>query len=254
MITLTLLLTLFLYTRGVVTLWTRRGRGHGVRGWQVAAFFMGVLTTWAALSPTLEAYSEQYFAAHMIQHMLLIAVAAPLIAVSRPIVPLLHGLPIMGRRAFRGNARWFHILQDWRVVWLLHAGAIWFWHIPGAYGAALNNGAIHLLEHATFFGTALLFWWQLQTVRSIQQVWIGAFAAFTMGLQGGLLGALLFFSRGAWYAEHAARASGLTPLEDQQIAALVMWIPAGLVYTGAALRLVWLALQDQPEQRSVKGA
>jgi putative membrane protein len=252
-----LAVTLLIYVRGVAHLWLRFGSGHLVAYWQAAAFFGGIVALMAALVSPLDTLSEVLFSAHMGQHLLLIVMAAPLIAYSRPLVPFLWGLPLRWRRSLRGWQRitalrtWQRLLTDLLFTWILYTVVLWFWHLPGPYQAALHNWFIHALEHIAFLGTALLYCWTLSNLRDPCVQGRGILSLFTMGLQSGLLGALLTFSSLHWYPDYAATAPvwGLTPLEDQQLAGLIMWIPMGTVYMLAALTLLRTWLQGI-EQRT----
>jgi cytochrome c oxidase assembly factor CtaG len=118
--------------------------------------------------------------------------------------------------------------------------AIWAWHMPQLYGAALEHVAIHRLQHVCFVATALLFWWSLlYGARRQRGYGVALFCLFATLLHTGALGLALGFSRHLWYPQQASQASdwGLTALEDQQLAGLVMWVPMGLIYTAAALLL-----------------
>src|SRR5205085_785617 len=111
------------------------------------------------------------------------------------------------------------------VAFVLHSLALWAWHIPGAYDAALANRAIHVVEHTTFVSTSVLFWWAV--LRSGKPAYgVGVLCVFGLALESTLLGAVLTFSPAPWYAAYTnatAATFGLTPLEDQQYAGLIMW-------------------------------
>jgi cytochrome c oxidase assembly factor CtaG len=253
-IVIPLFLTAWLYTRGVESLWRRAGRGRGIRAGQAVAFAAGVLALAVALVSPVDGVAESLFWVHMTQHLLLIAVAPPLLVLGAPQAGLAWGLP---RPARRRVARWWHGLTRVRAAfaWLvrpwpavaLHSVALWAWHVPGAYDAAVASPWVHALEHTTFLATALLFWWAVLhprgTLRRVPGLAILALFALTM--EGGALGALLTFSTSPWYASHLATAGpwGLSPLDDQQIAGLVMWVPGSLPYLAAAawLFMAWMA-------------
>jgi putative membrane protein len=118
--------------------------------------------------------------------------------------------------------------------------AVWVWHAPVLYQATLGSELVHTLQHASFLVTALLFWWALlrghegRVGRPASVIYL-----FTTAMHTSLLGALLTFSERLWYPlyDESTSAWGLTPLEDQQLAGLIMWVPAGLVYLIAALAL-----------------
>jgi putative membrane protein len=251
------------YGRGVRTLWRRAGTGRGVRHWQAGAFTLGLMVLGLALVSPLDALGGVLFSAHMVQHMLLVGVAAPLLVLGRPVVPLLWALPLAAVRLLGG--RWQHaaaprkawaVLTRLALVWALHAAALWTWHLPGLYQAALADGGIHLAEHAVLLGTALLFWWRVVHPGGQAAAAYGtsSVAVFTMALQGGLLGALMTFARVPWYPAYGstALAWGISPLQDQQLAGMVMWAPAGLIYLAATLALLsaWLRAAERRAWRA----
>jgi putative membrane protein len=187
----------------------------------------------------------------MAQHELLMVVAAPLLVLGRPIIPLLWSLPLTWRRLAGVWALTTPVQSVWvpltlpLVAWALHAVVIWIWHAPSLYEATLASETIHTLQHVSFLGTALLFWWALLRGREGR---LGRPAAviylFTTSVHTSLLGVLLTFSSRPWYGLYDATTApwGLTPLEDQQLAGVIMWVPAGLAYLIAALGLAatWL--------------
>jgi putative membrane protein len=244
-------LTAWLYSRGVERLWRRAGTGRGVRRWETACFAGGTVALLAALVSPLDALGGALFSAHMLQHVVLMMVAAPLLVLGRPLVPLLWALPPGWRRRLGGVARRPAVRGAWGFLahplaaWSLHAAAIWLWHLPGLYQATLSSQAVHVLQHLSFFGTALLFWWAtVEFGRRRRGFALGSLFVFTTMVQSSLLGALLTFSMIPWYPAYAGRTRvwGLTPLEDQQLGGLVMWIPPGLVYLAAVLTLIGIGL------------
>lgn len=182
----------------------------------------GVVTLVAAIA--LYASAEAHLWAHMTQHLLLVVVAAPLLA-----IPLV---------------RWRAPAPSWTVVvvWtVLHSVALWVWHLPGPFDAAVRSEPVHGLAHLSLFGTALGFWWTaFGTVR--QGVpGVGIAAVFVTTMQGIALGGLMTLASRPWYAGYA--------LSDQQVAGVIMWCPAGFVYTGivAAMLYVWLSGREREQ-------
>jgi putative membrane protein len=238
-----------LYTVGVIRLWRRVGVGRGVRLWQAVSFAFGWLLLIGALVSPLHWLGERLFMAHMAEHEILMALAAPLLAVARPIGGMIWAFPSRWRPAIGGLGqtriwgtvgRW---LTDPPVATLLHGIALWAWHAPVLYDAALMHPMVHWAQHLSFLVTALLFWWSLLQGRARQRGYGAAvFYLFATALHSGFLGILLTVAREPIYPlqTSAAPAWGLTPLEDQQLAGLIMWIPAGLVYAVAALALAGL--------------
>jgi cytochrome c oxidase assembly factor CtaG len=216
--------------------------------WWFAAAILVMAT--ALLSP-LDGLSEQLFTAHMIQHMLLAAVAPPLIVLAAPEKVLLWALPRRGRRlGGRLRAR-MHGLVGFvtapLVAWALHAVAIWVWHMPRLYELALASDVVHATEHLAFVGTGCLLWWSILARRRYA---LGIILLFGTAVHSGALGALLAFSNHVLYPAQTAAASrwGLTPLDDQRLAGLIMWVPGGVLYVVAmsVLFVVWL---DPPARR-----
>jgi cytochrome c oxidase assembly factor CtaG len=250
-IVLPLLLSAALYARGTIAL---RGRGRGLvlRQWEALTFVGGCLVVALALLSPLHDVSEQLFSAHMVQHELLMTVAAPLLVLGRPMVAMLWGLPAGQRHDIAGFCRLRIVRTVWCAIarpfpaWLIHGLAIWLWHLPSLFEAALRSETVHAVQHACFVGSALLFWWsiihgQRRAARGTAVVYLFATAVHT-----GVLGALMTFSRTAWYPAYAnnAVAWGLTPISDQQLAGLIMWIPASIAYLIAALVIMRRWLDD----------
>jgi putative membrane protein len=232
-----------LYARGVSQLWQRAGRAHGVRPGQAVCFTGGLLAILIAMESPLDRLSEDLFAIHMAQHLLLILVAAPLLVLGAPVAPLLWALPEASRRTvgawFRHSAA---LLTRPQVAFATHSLALWLWHLPVLYEAALTNRGVHILEHLSFLATAVFFWWAIvHAARAI-----GVLYVFGLGLQSTVLGALLAFSPTPWYTAHAVSAAawGLSPIEDQQLAGLIMWVPGSSVYLAAALGLLAAWFRD----------
>ena len=247
----TLVLSAWLYVRGVKALWRAAGTGHGVRRGEVAAFAAGWGTLALSLVSPLHQLGGVLFTAHMAQHELLMVVAAPLLVLGRPVIPFLWALPVTWRRlagiwsSTAGVSRTWKLMTLPSVAWVLHAVAIWVWHAPSLYQATLGSETVHTLQHVSFFGTAILFWWAvLHGVGSRLARPAAVIYLFTTAGHTSLLGALLTFSPRLWYPLYDATTApwGLTPLEDQQLAGVIMWVPAGVSYLIAALALAstWL--------------
>jgi cytochrome c oxidase assembly factor CtaG len=188
----------------------------------------------------------------MVEHEILVTLAAPLLILARPIGPMLWALPTRWRPSLGRIRRGRIVAQPW--AWLarplpatlLHGAAFWTWHVPAFYEAALSDPWLHWLQHVSFFGTALVFWHALLQSRERQRGYgVAAVCVFATALHTGFVGVLLALARRPIYPTQTDGAAewGLAPLEDQQLAGLIMWIPAGLVYAGAALVLagLWIA-------------
>lgn len=240
-------LTAILFARGA-------GTSRGLTKLRAACFWGGwALLALALLSP-LHPLGEVLFSAHMLQHEILMLLAAPLLVLSRPLVPLLWGLPLGWRRALGQWSKRPDVQRTWIAItrpftaWWVHAAALWIWHAPRLFQATLSNDWIHAAQHFSFLGSALLFWWSLFYAHARANYGAGTLYVFTTAVHTSILGVLLAFARSTWYPAYAATtpAWGLSPLEDQQIGGLIMWIPAGIVYLAAGLGLfdAWLRESD----------
>jgi putative membrane protein len=217
------------------------------RQWEVATYWIGWIAMLIAVLPPLDGRAAVLFSAHMLQHELLMLVGAPLMIAGRPLSTCLWGLPSKARQgaarllqsgAIGGGWRW---LTAPVIAWALHGVILWVWHVPALYEWAVRDEGVHAVQHAMFVGTALLFWWGLIYGR-YGRAGYGAsvFYVFTTVVHTGLLGAVFALTPVPLYAVYADRS--LDPVADQQLAGLVMWVPAGIVLTvtGIALFAAWL--------------
>lgn len=243
-----LLLVAWAYRRGRV-----RGPQRDTDVWRARCFAGALAALAVALISPLDAMSGVLASAHMVQHVLLTLVAAPLLALSAPSSALLRGSPVALRRApgiwrrrLGLTSADLAVLRHPVTVWLLHVATLWFWHARVLYDTALRNEAVHIAEHAMFLVTGLLFWRVVIGARNAGRVshGLGVLLVFAMALQSVFLSVLLVFARTPWYAGYAAttRAWGLDQLADQQLAGAIMWVPAGLIYVaaGLAVMVAWL--------------
>lgn len=233
------------YALGLRRLWRQAGTGRGVATYQAWAFAGGWLALVAALVSPLDPLGGRLFSAHMVQHELLMVIAAPLLVLGRPLATWTWALPASRRRVVgrlfqrRGWQGLWGTLTDPLVAWALHALALWAWHIPAAFDAALRHEALHIAQHVTFLVSALFFWWAVlgHDPRGRYGPGHSALYLFTTMLHTAVLGALLSLAPTPWYSEYVPHtaALGFDPVEDQQLGGLVMWVPAGLAYVVAAL-------------------
>ncbi|SAL22329.1 membrane protein [Caballeronia turbans] len=249
-----LVLSAALYIAGYLRLRTRGAQGRSQRTGRLLAFLAGWLTLVGALVSPLHALSDWLFSAHMLQHELLMLVAAPLLVIGRPLAVWLWAFPANARTRIGVATRSRWIRHPWRlltlpaVAWTLHAAALWCWHAPRFFEAALARPGIHTLQHASFLASALLFWWSVFGRASEAHGAPNAHAMlslFTTMVHTGALGALLTLAPGVWYPSciETTLALGFDPLQDQQLGGLVMWVPGGLAYLVGALLVGarWLA-------------
>jgi cytochrome c oxidase assembly factor CtaG len=174
---------------------------------------------------------------------------------SGPVIALLWAMPERMRRPSLKLLRRRPMRFAWAAVtsplaaFVLHAFALWIWHLPVLYGAALAHESLHMVQHLCFFGTAALFWWGIEHGRYGRAgLGMAVVFVFATAVHSGTLGALLTLSPRLWYPEYDVSHSwGLTALEDQQLAGLVMWIPAGLIVAGGGLMLFarWIQESDR---------
>lgn len=239
-----------LYLTGFVRLWRRSDGGRSCHLRNAGLFAVGWCVLAASLCSPLHEAGERSFALHMVEHELLMLVAAPLIAFSRPMAVLLWALPAQSRQGWAAGtyrAAMASRLGDPVIATLLQGVVLIAWHAPPLFDRALGHEAWHVAQHLSFIVSALLFWWAMARRQEHRGYALPALCLFATSLVGGLLGALMAFSSSPWYAGYAALGMtpfGLSPIEDQQLAGLLMWIPGGMVHAGAALFLLARALRS----------
>ena len=243
-IVLPLLLMLGLYAVGAV----RRGHAGALR-WRHVSFFAGWLSAALALCSPIHELGEKLFSAHMLQHEILILLSAPLLSAAHPGATFLWAFTPANRRNV-GN--WFHRLDRSLgfftrplTAWLLEAAALWIWHIPSLYQATLTSDWVHAAQHLSFFLTSVLFWSALYGVGRSALGYGGAtLYVFGAAAHCSALGCLLTFSQVLWYPAYAnsTQPFGLTPLQDQQLGGVIMWVPSAITFiaVGLALFALWL--------------
>jgi putative membrane protein len=249
-----LVLTAAVYGRGLAL------RRIGVR--RAAAFYAGLLTVALALASPLDHISSTLFAAHMSQHMILVLGAAPLIVYGRPVLVSGHGLPGPLRRTVASLSTRDRVRRFGRMgtnpflVLVAHASALWIWHVPAAYRSALENAALHAVEHVSLLVTALLFWSLVIDARPRRRLARGGglLYLFVALLSSKALGALLVFSPMPLYGHGAgARLWGLSPIEDQQLAGTFMWVPMTFMYL-VAIAVLFIAWMKEMDRRVLSTA
>jgi len=208
---------------------------------RAAAFLAGCGVFFAVLASPLHALADLRLSAHMVQHVVLVTVAPLLVLAGRPDVLILVTLPRRRRSAPARLAR--TALRSPLVAAAAHGIAMWGWHAPPAFDAALHSEVLHGLEHFSFVATALWFWAAViaATRRSSGRI-DALFAVLATLVHSGVLGAFLAFSGRPLYTAYADEAAllGYDALSDQQLAGLIMWVPGGVFYLAAAL---WIAFK-----------
>ena len=217
-----LLLLLFWVSYALGSRWRAPRTPHAVTFHATAALSVLVL-----LGP-LDGWAKTGTAAHMIQHMLLMVVIAPLWVLSQPLPQIAAGAGRIGAMI------WTPMLRLARhPLWAanLHGAVIWFWHLPYFYTLALDRPWWHALEHACFLLSAGVFWWAVLRANVPRAPW-ALLALLMLLMYTGFLGAVLTFAQSPLYAE-------TRDLQDQQLAGLVMWVPGAIPYLAAAAWLAW---------------
>jgi putative membrane protein len=239
------------YAIGVSRVWRRAGIGRGISRAAVAWYAAGCVVLALAVASPLDAMADTLFSAHMTEHLLLVAVVPPMLIAGAPsragawLWRAFTAAPARTAQWTGATMRAIGRVPVW-LAWLLHTATLWTWHLPSLYQLALREPPWHALEHAAFLATALLLWWTVYHPRGVRRngYAIGVLAMLATAMQSGALGALLASTRTVWYPlqDRSVAAWGLTPLADQQLAGLIMWVPGGIIYVVAAcvLFLAWL--------------
>lgn len=240
-----------------------RAQRLALPAWRMAAFFAGLAAVLAALASPIDALADELFSVHMVQHMLLMVVAAPLLQLGAPVRPLLLGLPLALRRLFvrpvagARSVQWaFHGLRLPLVAAALYVGGLYVWHIPRVYDAAVENTALHLAEHLWFLTTALLFWSVvIDPVPARATLPYAARIPFLLvvgAAQNTILGGLLAFSTRLFYAHYSGRSAayGIESLTDQRLGGAIMWVPGDLIFLAAASLAFfhWIAAEEKAQR------
>jgi putative membrane protein len=236
---LALCVTLLVYARGWFRLRSVIPNLISLR--RFAAFIAGIVFVWIAIGSRLNAFDDALLTVHMVQHLLLMSIAPPLILLGAPQLPLLHGLP----RSFACGVvspilrsgpvkRAGHLIAYPAFCWLAAALALIGWHVPAVFQLALRWNWLHEIEHACFLGAGLLFWWPvIQPWPSVArwQRWSIPLYLFCATLPCDALSAFLAFCDRVVYSSYlsAPRVFDWSPLEDQQFAAALMWVSVTII-------------------------
>lgn len=243
---LPLLLAGTLYAAGVRSAWRRAGVGRAVSRRQASCFAAGWALCVLALVSPLDAYGEQLFAAHMLQHLLLMNFAAPLLVLGAPLAVLVRPLP---RSLQHGVARWVQA-RAWRRAWhwmrgaavatALHQALLWGWHTPAGIEAALGSVTLHAAMHTSLLAVALLFWTAVLDT-DVRRPWRSVAALATTLKVGGLVCITMMLQGTAFYTAYGSSAAqwGLSAAEDEQIGWGLMMTLGSLTPVGVALALLF---------------
>jgi len=246
-LTFTVVLAGFVYLRGWLHL--RSVPVDVIASWRAGSFFLGLFLIWVALGSPLAAFDEELLTVHMIQHLLLMTVAPPLILLGAPLMPLLHGLPVRFVQSVLGPLfrcslmrRLGCVLSQPAVCWLAAAAALVGWHIPAAFTLGLQSEAWHIVEHVCFLLSGFLFWWPVvQPWPSVPASprWSTLLYLFLATLPCDILSGFLAFCDRVVYPAYLSAPShfGISAIEDQECAAALMWTCVTLVYLLTAVLL-----------------
>jgi putative membrane protein len=238
-LTLIIVFAALVYLRG----WfhVRATSSNVISAWRAGSFLVGLFLVWVAVASPVAAFDHELLTVHMIQHLLLMTLAAPLIWMGAPVMPFLHGLPRQFVQGVVGPVfRWPPLhrlgkaLAQPAFCWLAAFAALAGWHIPAAFMLGLQSEAWHIVEHASFLATGLLFWWP------VIQPWPSAskpdlstiLYLFFATLPCDILSGFLVFCDRVIYPVYfsSSQLFGLSALADQQCAGALMWTCVTIVY------------------------
>jgi cytochrome c oxidase assembly factor CtaG len=251
----TLLITAAIYARGFRRLHRQMPDRFPV--WRLASFMAGIAALFIAIASPLEALDDLLLQIHMTQHLLLMLVAPSMLLAGAPAIALVRGLPppiakaVVGPMLRSGRVkRLFAWLTEPLVCWLAFVVATWGWHLPATFQLALRSDGWHVVEHACFFTTALMFWYPvLQPWPSLARWPRWAMLPYLLLADGQntILAALFMFSDRVIYPFYAAapRVAGFTPLGDQIVAGAIMWVPGSIFYLVPAALIMFQMLAPQ---------
>jgi putative membrane protein len=222
--------------------WVRLRRVLATPTWRFGAFLCGLFALWIAVGSPLISYDDDLLTIHMIQHVLLMAIAPALILLGAPALPFLHGLPHrLVRKGLGPVLRWQplqklgHMLTNPGICWLSAMGALVAWHVPALFELGVRSEVWHKVEHASFFATGLLFWWPVvQPWPSVARWprWRIPLYLFLATLPCDVLSAFLAFCDRVVYPSYLTvhTTFSMSPLQDQECAGALMWLCATFIY------------------------
>jgi len=261
-IMLPLLVTALVYLRGWISL--RTAFPNLIAGWRLAAFMSGLVLVWTAVASPLATLDHQSLTIHMMKHLLLMTVAAPLILAGAPAIPLVCGLPKLFIKSHRplasGPTRWLErCLRQPVLCWLAGTVAVIGWHLPIAFQSGMRSHKMHILEDVSFLVAGLLFWWPIvqsspSATRSPR--WSMALYLFLATLPCDILSAFLVFCNRLVYPFYLSTAHlfSLLPLEDQEFAGALMWVWITFAYLipAVAITVHMLSPSNTQSQRPIR--
>jgi putative membrane protein len=253
-----------MYTRGWWHVRRRRaGRQALATAWRLAAYLGGLAILGVALMSPIDVLGGQLFTMHMIQHLLLVMLAPPLLLLANPLPFFLWALPAGARHAagslLNRESPWRRALRSMTapgLVWMGFVAVFIGWHDPHAYDAALRSDLVHDLEHLTFFAAGMLYWWQVigagPRLRSLSRAMRLVFLLATIPVNMAA-GVAISFANQPIYPYYAAmpRPWGLSVMQDQMLGGVIMWIPGSMMYVLAALILIAGLIQTEADKQTL---
>jgi len=237
------------------------GRNRLAVGWRLVAYLAGLVLLGLALMSPIDVLGGQLFFMHMIQHLLLVMIVPPLLLIANPLPFFMWGLPARARRQV---GRWLNSGSPFRrglrsltapgMVWMLFVAFLLGWHDPAAYNAALRSDLVHDLEHLTFFGSAMLFWWPIvgagPRLRALSRGVRIAYLLATVPVNMAAGVAISFANQPIYtYYTTVPRPWGMTVMQDQMLGGVIMWIPGSMMYLFAALILISRLIQVESDKQ-----
>ena len=259
-LTFAMVLSAFPYLRGWLHL--RSVSVSAIPSWRAGSFLLGLFSVWVAVGSPLALFDEELLTVHMIQHLLLMTIAPPLVLLGAPVMPLLHGLPrqfvqttlgpVFRSRQAQNIGQMF---SQPAVCWIAAAAALVGWHIPSVFTLALQSESWHAIEHACFLGSGFLFWWpvvQPWPSVPIWPRWSILLYLFLATLPCDILSAFLVFCDRVVYPVYLSTPKhfGISALEDQDCAGALMWTCVTIIYLLAATIIATGLLSTRSSQEN----
>jgi cytochrome c oxidase assembly factor CtaG len=255
----TLVVLGLVYVRGWLAI--RKTRPDQFPSWRLGSFLLGLCVIWFAIASPLDGFADVLLSAHMVEHLLLMSFAPPLLLLGHPVVPLLRGLPRIMTIHLLGPLirikllrRLGHILIMPLVAWFAMNLIFLGWHVPAAYDFALEHEHWHEFEHLCFLGTSIMFWWPLVRpwpTRESYAGWLLLVYLVMADIVNTILSAFLAFCDRPVYPYYVSETSPfrISPLADQRAGAVVMWVAGSLIFLVPAMVLTVRLLQSNQRQR-----
>jgi putative membrane protein len=254
-----LIVVAMVYARGWFAI--RRTQPQKFPAWRLGCFLLGLAVIGLAIASPLDGFADALLSAHMVEHLLLMSFAPPLLLLGYPVVPLLRGLPrgvtvqVLGPLIrLKGLRHFGHWLVTPLVAWLAMNLMFLGWHVPAAYDFALEHEHWHEFEHLCFLGSSILFWWPLLhpwPTRESYAGWLLIVYLVMADIVNTVLSAFLAFCDRPVYGYYLKEpnAFGVSPLADQRAGAVTMWVVGSLIFLVPAAAITYRLLQNEGRNR-----